>query len=226
MKPTPPRPGTKASLAVPGPRSPRVVQGGCVNAAVSAAGSRDRDIAELLRTGERTRAFDELLRRYESKVYRLCCTLLREHALAEDAAQDSLVRVWKALDRYDGRASLSSWIYAITRNRCLSALQRRRRLDSLLERGEDAAGALAAAADAGDGGAQPLRDLVELLPERLRRALVLYYYEERSVSEVALMLGCPEGTVKTALFRARAALTEILKRRGLDDPSCWREELS
>ena len=54
--------------------------------------------------------------------------------------------------------------------------------------------------------------------------LVLYYYEERSVSEVALMLGCPEGTVKTMLFRGRAALTEMLQRRGLDDPAYWQED--
>ena len=67
---------------------------------------------------------------------------------------------------------------------------------------------------------------MELLPERLRRVLLLYYYEERSVGEVAQMLGCPQGTVKTALFRARAALAETLNRRGLGDPACWAEELS
>ena len=56
--------------------------------------------------------------------------------------------------------------------------------------------------------------------------LLLYYYEERSVTEVALMLGTPEGTIKTALFRARAALAEMLRRRGLDDPAYWQEETS
>lgn len=63
---------------------------------------------------------------------------------------------------------------------------------------------MAAAAEPRDGRAELLRELVELLPERSRRVLLLYSYEERSVGEVALMLGCPEGTVKTALFRARA----------------------
>ena len=71
-----------------------------------------------------------------------------------------------------------------------------------------------------------MRALVDRLPERLRRTLVLYYYEERSVGEVALMLGCPEGTVKTCLFRARAALARELKRRGLDDPRHWLEDAS
>jgi RNA polymerase sigma-70 factor, ECF subfamily len=197
-----------------------------VQAALSEATERDRDIVDLLRAGGRDRAFEELLRRYEGKIYRLCCALLRDRPQAEDAAQESLVRVWKALDRYDGRASLSSWIYAITRNRCLTALQRRRSLDSLDELGEEADAGLAAGVEPGDGRAQQLLALVQSLPERLRRALLLYYYEERSVSEVALMLGCPEGTVKTALFRARAALADLLKRRGLDDPAYWQEDVT
>jgi RNA polymerase sigma-70 factor (ECF subfamily) len=197
-----------------------------MHAAVSEAAERDRDIIELLRKAGRDSAFEELLRRYEGKVYRLCCALLRERTQAEDAAQESLLRVWKALDRYDGRASLSSWIYAITRNRCLSAIERRRPLGSLEEAGEIAECALPTLQQAGDGRAGQLLALVELLPERLRRAVVLYYYEERSVSEVALMLGCPEGTVKTMLFRARGALAQMLRHRGLDDPAYWQEDAS
>jgi RNA polymerase sigma-70 factor, ECF subfamily len=196
-----------------------------MRAAVSEATERDRDIVELLREAGRDRAFAQLLRRYEGKVYRLCCALLRDRVQAEDAAQESLVRVWQALERYDGRASLSSWIYAITRNRCLTALERRRSLDSLEESGAAAEGGRSSSGQSGEERAGQLRGLVELLPERWRRALVLYYYEERSVSEVALMLGCPEGTVKTALFRARAALAEMLQRRGLHDPAYWQEEI-
>ena len=190
---------------------------------------QDRAIVALLHAGARERAFETLLARYEGKVYRLCCALLRDRSEAEDAAQESLVRVWTALARYDGRAALSSWIYAITRNRCLTVLQRRRTLGSLDEL--DGAPQTAQASQAGarqpwDEREQQLRDLVERLPERLRRVLLLYYYEERSVSEVACMLGCPEGTVKTTLFRGRAALSELLKRRGLDDPAYWREDVS
>jgi RNA polymerase sigma-70 factor (ECF subfamily) len=195
-----------------------------MHATVSDAAEGDGDIVELLRKAGRDRAFEELLHRYEGKVYRLCCALLRDRAQAEDAAQESLLRVWKALDRYDGRASLSSWIYAITRNRCLTALEKRRSLDSLDEMGEEAESGLPATAQPCDARREQLLALVALLPERLRRALVLYYYEEHSVSAVALMLGCPQGTVKTMLFRARAALAEMLKRRGLDDPAYWQEE--
>ena len=190
---------------------------------VSEDTSRDQDIVALVRTGAVERAASLLLERYEGKVYRLCCALLRDRTQAEDAAQDSLVRVWKALARYDGRAALSSWIYAITRNRCLTALQRRRALESLEALSDvPAAETLANPAERRDGRAAQLRALLDRLPERSRRVLLLYYYEERSVSEVAHMLGCPQGTVKTHLHRARAMLAEMLKRRGLSDPADWR----
>jgi RNA polymerase sigma-70 factor (ECF subfamily) len=189
------------------------------------AASRDSDIVVLLRAGHCERAFDLLLERYEGKMYRLCCALLRDRAQAEDAAQESMLRVWKALDAYDGRASLSSWIYAITRNRCLTAIERRRALDSLSDSEVEAEVTGLQSPDEGpeDDRSVQLRELVNLLPERLRRTVLLYYFEERSTSEVALMLGCPEGTVKTHLFRARAALMEQLKRRGLDDARLWLE---
>ena len=197
-----------------------------MHAAASEASQRDGDIVELLRREGRDRAFEALRHRYQGKIYRLRCALLHDRTQSEDAAQESLVRIWKALDQYDGRAALSSWIYTVTRNRCLTALERRKTHESWDELGESAETGGPAAAAPWDGRAEQLRELVELLPERLRRALLLYYYEERSMTEVALMLGAPEGTIKTALHRARTALAEMLKRRGLDDPAYWREETS
>jgi RNA polymerase sigma-70 factor (ECF subfamily) len=196
-----------------------------MQATAADAANRDSDILGLLRAGQRERAFDALLQRYEGKIYRLCCALLRDSTQAEDAAQESLLRVWKALDAFDGRAALSSWIYAITRNRCLTALARRRAMDSLSDSEVEAEVARLASPDEepSDERSALLRELIDLLPDRLRRTLLLYYFEECSTIEVALMLGCPEGTVKTHLFRARTALTEQLKKRGLDDASLWLE---
>ena len=196
--------------------------------AVAGASVRDCDIVELLRAGRRDRALGELLQRYEGKIYRLCCVLLRDRAQAEDAAQESVVRIWKALENFDGRSSLSSWIYAITRNRCLTALAKRRPLESTSDSQFEACVESIAAPvnESADDRSELLRELVDRLPERLRRALVLYYFEDRSVGEVADMLGCPQGTVKTYLFRARAALADELKKRGLHDPQLWRESPS
>jgi RNA polymerase sigma-70 factor (ECF subfamily) len=190
------------------------------------AGSRDQDIVEMLRGGALEAAFERLVDRYERKVYRLCCSLLRDTDQAQDAAQESLVRVWRALAKYDQRASLSTWIYTITRNRCLTAIERRRDLDSLSDPAVEHAAELSQAVDpeSEQDHLAVLRELVEALPERFRRVLTLFYYEERSVAEVAQMLGLPEGTVKTNLHRARAALGERLRALGLADPQFWLEK--
>ncbi len=187
----------------------------------------DQDIVELLRTGAMERAFGLLLDRYEAKVYRLCCALLRDGFQAEDVAQESLIRIWKALPRYDQRASLSTWIYAITRNRCLSALGQRREAMSLSDTAIAAeVDQIAVPGPGSEDAPAVLRELLDLLPERYRKTLVLYYYEQRSVREVAEMLAIPEGTVKTVLHRARAELTEQLRQRGLGDPHAWLETLA
>jgi RNA polymerase sigma-70 factor (ECF subfamily) len=198
-----------------------------MHSAPAADVAQDRDILALLQSGAVEPAFQLTLARYQDKVYRLCCALLRDPSAAEDAAQESLVRIWKAIGSYDGRASLSTWIYAITRNRCLTAIERRRELVSL---SDDAVAAEAEATaqshntvDEPQQGSALLRELVDLLPERYRRTLTLFYYEDRSVGEVARMLAMPEGTVKTNLSRARAALAEQLRRRGLSDPGHWLE---
>lgn len=196
--------------------------------AAACDGQRDQDIVVLLRGGQHAAAFELVMERYEQKVYRLCCSILRNPDQAEDAAQESLVRVWRALPKYDARASLSTWIYTITRNRCLTAIERRRDLESL----SDAAvalevdGAASTAPEDGEAPQQRLGELLAALPERYRQALTLFYYQERSVAEVAVMLGQPEGTIKTNLHRARALLLERLRGLGLADPHSWLEATS
>ena len=182
----------------------------------------DNDTLRLLDAGELGQALAQLLARYESKVFRLACSMLRDASQAEDAAQESWVRIWKALPRFDRRASLSTWIYAITRNRCLTAIERNRNHAFIRV---DANEAEMAALETEQTEAQDLSSvllgLVDCLPERDRRVLTLFYYEDRSVAEVAVMLTMPVGTVKTLLYRARAALGEQLRLRGLDDPAAW-----
>jgi len=166
----------------------------------------DSDVQVLLRQGQRDRAFEMILDLYETKVFRLALSLVGNAARAEEVAQDSLLKVWQALERYDGRAALGTWIYTITRNTALTHLRaesyrRTVPLESIAEP--------AAAAVSGAGG--DVRRLVERLPEEQREVIVLYYYQEKSVEEVALMLDLPQGTVKSHLFRARKMLAEMMQ---------------
>jgi RNA polymerase sigma-70 factor (ECF subfamily) len=195
------------------------------NAAAAEAISVDSKVLGLVHEGRLEPAFECLMDQYERSVYRLCHAILRDPARAEDAAQEALIRVWKALPRFDGRAALSTWIYAIARNRCLTALSRRRDQVSLSD--PDIAAAAEAAAPIAADHDMPvalLRELVDALPERYRRSLTLFYYEDRSVAEAAAQLGIPEGTVKTNLSRARAALLAQLERLGINSISQWLDE--
>jgi RNA polymerase sigma-70 factor, ECF subfamily len=187
----------------------------------------DSQVLELLHEGRNEAAFECLIDHYERSVYRLCYAILKDAAQAEDAAQETLIRVWKALPRFDGRAALSTWIHAIARNRCLTALTRRRHHLSLSEP-EVAAAAEAALPSVADQDTPLglLRELVDALPERYRRPLTLFYYDDRSVTDVAIQLGVPEGTVKTNLFRARAALCAQLGQLGIKDISQWLEQMT
>jgi RNA polymerase sigma-70 factor (ECF subfamily) len=69
--------------------------------------------------------FDQIIREYQDKIFRLAFSMLGERGAAEETAQDVLVRVWKGLPGFRAESSLSTWIYAITRNACLSVLKRR-----------------------------------------------------------------------------------------------------
>ena len=186
------------------------------------ATERDGDITALLARREFAGGFDLLVARYGVRIFRLCLGLLREPMLAEDTAQEALVRIWRALDRYDGRAALSTWIYAITRNRCLTAIERRR-AGEWLTVGETLPDAPTPAPAIDDDRDGLLSELIGELPERYRTTLLIYYYQDRSIAETAEMLGVPQGTVKTNLHRARAELHARLTALGLGDARLWLE---
>jgi RNA polymerase sigma-70 factor (ECF subfamily) len=153
------------------------------------------------------------MQRYESKVYRLCLAFMRDRMQAQDAAQESLLRLWRALARYDGRAALSTWIYAITRNWCLTCLGSQRRTMSLSDMPVQAEVDSLTAPDVLGASEQAayIRRLVDELPEPTRRVVRLFYFEEQSVARVAELLGLPQGTIKTYLFRARTVLRSRLE---------------
>jgi RNA polymerase sigma-70 factor (ECF subfamily) len=135
--------------------------------------------------------------------------MLGDEASAEELAQDVFLRIWKALPFYRGDASLSTWIYAITRNRCLTGRKRlrERRAVSIEEPGVKAAvDSLLASKPEGRPRLPDSAMLLAQLSPPYREVLRLFYLEEKSYDEVSAMLGLPLGTVKTYLHRARKQL--------------------
>ena len=167
-----------------------------------------------LAAGRHARAFDLIVPEYRNRVFRLACSILRDRAAAEDATQETLVRVWKALPGFDGRAQLGTWIYAIARNTCLMELRRRRptvSFDDPDSHEAHAAAATVATAPASDPERDNLLRMVETLPENQQQAVRLFYLEDRSCEAVAEALGMPLGTVKNLLFQARKRLMQLAR---------------
>jgi RNA polymerase sigma-70 factor (ECF subfamily) len=173
----------------------------------------DEDIRTYLDARQYSEAFELLVDRYQHKAFRLAYSILGEEASAEEMAQDSFLRIWKALPSYRGDASLSTWIYAITRNRCLTGRKERREKHAeSIEEPSVMAAVDSRFASKPEGRAR-LPDSALLLAQLsppYREALRLFYLEEKSYEEVAAMLGLPIGTVKTYLHRARKQLAESL----------------
>jgi len=164
---------------------------------------------ELVREERRDEAIALLLPAFRRKVFALAYSFLRDREAAEDVAQEVFIKVWRALPGFDGRASMSTWIYTIARNASLSALRARRPQSSLSD--PEVMEAVEAinpvpSADVIVDRAAILR-LVGQLPMKQRQVITLFYMEAQSHEEVAAMLAIPVGTVKTLLHRARARLS-------------------
>jgi len=152
-------------------------------------------------------AFSGLVERHQARAYALALRILRSGPDAEEVAQDAFVRAWTSLPAFRGESSFATWVYRIVARRAFDRAQvlknRRAR-----ERAEETLPEHAAPEGADDDSrrAALLQRLVGGLTPAQRAAVTMFYYEGRSVEQVASQLGMPENTVKTHLLRARAAL--------------------
>jgi RNA polymerase sigma-70 factor (ECF subfamily) len=180
---------------------------------------RDADLLEALRPGDHRAVLEGLMERYRQKGMNLAFTILRDQSLAEDLSQTIFVKAWQALPRFDGRAALSTWLYTIARNTCLTAVEKERRLVPLEDFQEVAdddgdpllfGRAAAGLETAGQAAAEyDVARLLEQLPEPYRRVVVLFYLEDLSCEEVGELLSMPTGTVKALLHRGRKKLAAL-----------------
>jgi len=174
----------------------------------------DARLMELVRAERHDEAITLLLPAFRRKIFGLAYSFLRDREAAEDVTQEVFIKVWRALPGYDGRASMSTWIYTIARNTSLSALRARRPLSSLTDpEVMEAAEATkpVPSVDVGVDRAAILR-LVDQLPTKQRQVVMLFYMQEQSYDEVAAMLAMPVGTVKTLLHRARDRLSAAVRK--------------
>jgi RNA polymerase sigma-70 factor (ECF subfamily) len=163
-------------------------------------------------------AMQVLFARHRVKVFRFILRYQRNEASAEDILAEVFLDVWRQAGRFEGRSSVSTWLLSIARFKALS--QVRQRADAPLD-DEYAAGLVDEADDpeveiAKRDKSAALRACLGKLSVEHREIVDLVYYHEKSVEEVAQIVGVPAATVKTRLFYARQKLSEILKRAGVD----------
>jgi RNA polymerase sigma-70 factor (ECF subfamily) len=172
-----------------------------------------RDIAR----GDK-RAMQVLFARHNVRVYRFIARLVGDGATAEDLVSEVFLDVWRKADRFEGRSQVSTWLLAIARFKALSHL-RSRTADQLDEETaqaiEDPADSPQAVMEKKDRSTLMRRCLLQLSPAH-REVLDLVYYHERSMEDVADILGIPEATVRTRMFYARKRMAELLKAHGLE----------
>ena len=177
----------------------------------------DEALVARIASGD-TLAMQSLYARHSTRVYRFLVRLVRDPTSAEDLMSDVFFDVWQQAARFEGRSSVTTWMLSIARFKALSQL--RKRPHESLE--PEAAEAIEDEADTPEillqkvGKAEAIRRCLAGLSTEHREVIDLVYYHERSVEEVAEIVGVPAGTVKTRLFHARKRLSEQLTTMGID----------
>lgn len=181
----------------------------------------DQLLVERARAGERA-AFDELVSKYQRRLMRLLARLLSDQTEAEDVVQDTFIKAYKALPHFRGDAAFYTWLYRIGINTAKNALLNRKR---------HATGPIEpAVARAEPPDEDRLRDIntpeselaskqiaetvnaaMDALPIDLRTTIALREIEGMSYEEISEIMGCPIGTVRSRIFRAREAIAKKLR---------------
>ncbi len=154
----------------------------------------------------------DLVNQFRGQVFGLCYRMLDHRQDAEDVTQETFVRVLKNLNRWDPNREFLPWLLAIAANRCRTAITRRMRKPrphSLNEPLPDRHADLSAANQL----VEELEMALRQLRSEYRRAFVLFHEQELSYAEIAAVMKCPIGTVRTWIHRARRELIRFLQAR-------------
>jgi RNA polymerase sigma-70 factor, ECF subfamily len=174
----------------------------------------ESELLSAAQAGDR-RAFSRLVRLHQRRVYACAVQMLGDGGDADDAVQETFLRAWRAIERFDGRSQLSTWLYRVCVNVCLNHLRRRKRNDA-----SDVADPRLPepSADPTQGTTDPghafeasqlsrrIATALEGLSESLRTTVVLVLVHGMPQKEAAQVLGCSEGTIAWRIHEARRRL--------------------
>jgi RNA polymerase sigma-70 factor, ECF subfamily len=188
--------------------SPDTARGGGVTGTTA-----DAALVAAIAAGNRD-AMRILYNRHRIRVFRFAARLVGDAAVAEDVLSEAFIEVWRQAGRFEGRSSVSTWIMSIARFKALSARRRRPETGLELQAAEavpDPSLTPEQAVLETDRRAQLRACLSELSPDH-RAIIDLVYYHDKTIEEVAEIVGAPKNTIKTRMFYARKRLAWLLAR--------------
>lgn len=179
----------------------------------------DKELVDSARNGD-DEAFATLVGRYAESLFALVRRIVGSREEAEEVVQDTFVKAWQNLRRFDGRSSFSTWLWRIACNTALTAAGRHKRNktavtagdERLWERIPDSEVEEFFADDADDMRIGDLRTAIAALEPKERIFVTLFYFEERPMTECARILGITENNAKVTLHRIRKKLCATIKK--------------
>lgn len=170
-------------------------------------------------------SFERLVARYQNKIMGYAARMLSDREEAEDVTQEVFIKAYRSLDSFRGESSFSTWIYRIATNLCIDRLRKKKRspqqaysLDEPMDKDEEKG-----SREIPDVSTEPtrsiekeelrarVREMVAEMPEKLRAVLIMCDMQGMAYEDIAKVLNCPVGTVKSRLFHARADLGRRLR---------------
>lgn len=194
------------------------------NASPARSAAFDAELCERVRAGDKG-AFEQLMRRHNRTLFRTARAILRDDAEAEDALQEAYLQAYQAIGGWRGEAKLSTWLARIVANEALMRLRKQARRAEIVPLQSSATLEGLNEIPDTDMKKTPDREAeriemrrlletqIDALPDDYRAVFMLRAVEELTVEETAKVLGIPEATVRSRLFRARSLLREGLASR-------------
>ena len=175
----------------------------------------DEELIKLVLSNQNSAYFNILYKRYSTKVFSKCISLLKSESLAQDAMQDIFIKIYLNLAKFSGKSKFSTWVYSITYNYCIDFIRRKKKEKNIFS--EDI-----------ENTAEPIeevpdKELLEMQVGRLKRVLteiptgdkavlLMKYQDELSIKEIAAMLNKSESAIKMKIKRAKHKAQDVYKK--------------
>ena len=182
----------------------------------------DAELVARVQAGDK-QAFDLLVIKYQRKIMRLVSRMIRDPAEIEDVAQEAFIKAYRALPQFRGESAFYTWLYRIAINTARSWLALNKHVPSAPSAFENEEGETFNESDALTDGSNPESEMasrqiadtvnkaINSLPEELRHAIVMREIDGMSYEDIAESMGCPIGTVRSRIFRAREVIAKQLR---------------